>query len=66
MTKITGDYITLQQLLKKEDVISSGGEIKFFLEENDVKVNGEICRLRGKKLRSGDVIVVGKRSFTIE
>lgn len=66
MTKITGEYITLQQLLKKEDVISSGGEVKFFLEENEVKVNGEVCRMRGKKLRPGDVIQVGKKSFTIE
>ena len=40
--KITTPYITLQQLLKIEDIISSGGEAKFYLAENPVLVNGEL------------------------
>lgn len=54
--KLRDDYITLQQLLKACDVISSGGEIKFFLEENNIYVNGERETRRGKKLRSGDIV----------
>ena len=51
-----GEYITLQQLLKACDVVSSGGEAKIFLEETDVYVNGEPENRRGKKIRKGDIV----------
>ena len=56
--KITGDFITLQQLLKLENVISSGGEIKYFLQENEVLVNNERETRRGRKLYPGDIVKV--------
>ena len=56
--KITkGDYITLQDLLKFENLVSSGGEAKAVINDGMVKVNGEIETRRGKKLRAGDVVV---------
>lgn len=56
--KITkGDYITLQDLLKFENLVSSGGEAKAVINDGMVKVNGEIELRRGKKLRAGDVVV---------
>lgn len=64
--KITTDYITLQQLLKIEDVISSGGEAKYFLAENEVFVNDELENRRGRKLYPGDVIKVLGKEFKIE
>lgn len=50
------EYITLQQLLKACDVLESGGQVKSYLAENTVLVNGEPENRRGKKLRSGDVV----------
>ncbi|MCR5705662.1 MAG: S4 domain-containing protein YaaA [Acholeplasmatales bacterium] len=56
--KIKGEFITLQQLLKVESIISSGGEIKYYLQENTVLVNGERETRRGRKLYPGDVVKV--------
>ncbi len=56
--KIKGEYITLQQLLKVLNIISSGGEVKFFLEENVVLVNGERETRRGRKLYPSDKVNV--------
>lgn len=53
---LQGEYITLQQLLKACDVVSSGGEAKIFLEETDIYVNGEPENRRGKKIRKGDIV----------
>ncbi|WP_297238622.1 S4 domain-containing protein YaaA [uncultured Faecalicoccus sp.] len=53
---LKGEYITLQQLLKACDIISSGGEIKDFLYENEVYVNGERENRRGRKLYKNDVV----------
>lgn len=53
---LESEFITLGQFLKRMDVISSGGMAKWFLQENDVYVNGEIDRRRGRKLRVGDLV----------
>ncbi len=60
------EYITLQQILKACDVIQSGGQIKSWLAENEVLVNGEPENRRGKKLRSGDVVEAGGIRIEIE
>lgn len=62
--KIEGDLITLGQFLKEESLVGSGGQEKYFLQDNDVLVNGEICRLRGKKLRPGDHVTVAGTEYT--
>lgn len=51
-------YITLGQLLKEENVISSGGQAKWFLRETDVLVNGEHDDRRGRKLYPSDTVEV--------
>ena len=56
---ITTEYIKLEALLKLANVVSSGGEAKIAIQEGEVTVNGEICTQRGKKLRPGDVAVLG-------
>lgn len=61
--QITTEYITLGQFLKFANVISNGGEAKFFIAENDIFVNGEDMKMRGKKLRSGDQIVINNKLF---
>lgn len=54
--KINTDFITLGQLLKMSNAISSGGMAKWFLEEHVVYVNDEQEQRRGKKLRHNDII----------
>ena len=56
--KIDTEFITLGQLLKMTNAISSGGMAKWFLDEHIVYVNGEEEQRRGKKLRHGDVIKI--------
>ena len=56
---ITTEYIKLEALLKLANVVSSGGEAKIAIQEGKVTVNGETCTQRGKKLRPGDVAVLG-------
>lgn len=56
--KINTDYITLQQLLKMIQVISSGGEAKYFLQEHQVFVNDQLETRRGRKLYPGDQVKI--------
>ncbi|WP_372637621.1 S4 domain-containing protein YaaA [Cohnella sp.] len=63
---ISTEYITLGQFLKLADCIGTGGEVKFFLQEKRVLVNGEPDNRRGRKLRVGDAVEVeGFGSFKI-
>lgn len=63
--KIITDYIELQQLLKKIDLISSGGEAKIFLLNNEIKVDGEYENRRGKKLYPGNLILINGVNYLI-
>jgi ribosome-associated protein len=55
--EIRGDMIRLGQLLKLADVVEGGGEVKDFLAEVPVLVNGEPENRRGRQLHPGDVVV---------
>jgi ribosome-associated protein len=60
------EYITLGQMLKLGDCISTGGHAKFFLQETKVQVNGVDDNRRGRKLYPGDqVMVEGCGSFLV-
>ena len=54
--EITTDYIKLESALKFAALVYSGGEAKTVIAEGLVFVNNEICTMRGKKLRSGDIV----------
>jgi S4 domain protein YaaA len=56
--RIHTDYITLGQLLKKADVVQSGGEVKQLLLTESVRVNQEIEVRRGRKLYPQDLVEV--------
>lgn len=58
--ELTTPYITLGQLLKRMGVIDSGGQAKGFLQEEDVRVNGERESRRGRKLKDGDTIAIAR------
>ena len=63
--EITTEYIKLQDALKFANVVYSGGEAKTVILEEQVKVNGEICTMRGKKLRPGDRVEFAGQQFVI-
>ncbi len=63
--KIEDEFVTLGQFLKLADLISSGGEAKLFLRQNDVSVNGEKEDRRGRKLYLGDRIKVDEKEYEI-
>ncbi len=54
--EINSDFIRLDSLLKLCNAVMTGGHAKIVIQENEVKVNGEICSARGKKIRSGDKV----------
>ena len=65
MIKIDTEYITLQQLMKMTDWISSGGQAKFMVKELDISVNGEFEDRRGRKLYPNDVVVIEDKEYKI-
>lgn len=64
--KITTEFIKLDQLLKFANVVPTGGIAKEMVADGIVKVNGEECLMRGKKLRPGDVVTVEFEDETVE
>ena len=56
--KIHTEYIRLQDLLKFAGAVETGGDAKRIIQEGRVAVNGELCTMRGKKLRPGDRAVI--------
>ena len=52
------EYIKLQDLLKFANLVSTGGEAKERIQAGEVTVNGEVCTMRGKKLRPGDKVTL--------
>lgn len=56
--KIKTEYIKLDSLLKFSGLAESGSFAKMMISDNIVKVNGEVCTARGRKIRSGDTVSV--------
>ena len=64
--KIDTEFIRLDAFLKLNDAVQSGGHAKVVIQGGEVKVNGEICTMRGKKLRQGDRVEFEKTVYTVE
>ena len=62
---INSDYITLGQLLKFLDLVSTGGEAKAYLADHEIKINGEKEDRRGRKLRPGDEVILIEGTFRL-
>ena len=62
---ITTEFIKLQDALKYANVGYSGGEAKQLIQEEQVLVNGEVCTMRGKKLRNGDKFTFKGETYLI-
>ena len=64
---ITTEFIKLDSLLKFANAVATGGEAKQIVQDGLVKVNGETCTMRGKKIRPRDVVEVdGQLELTVE
>ncbi len=55
--KLRGEYITLGQMLKAENLVEDGAEAKAVIQRGDVSVNGETDTRRGRKLHEGDKVL---------
>ena len=53
---ITTEFIKLEALLKLTNLVGTGGEAKMPIQDGQASVNGEVCTMRGKKLRPGDTV----------
>lgn len=53
---IQTDFIRLDAFLKLCDAVQSGGHAKIVIQDGEIKVNGEVCTQRGKKLHIGDKV----------
>lgn len=63
--KIETEYIKLDQFLKYQGIVNTGGEAKSSIQEGSIKVNGNVEFARGKKLRPGDVIEFEDKRYKI-
>ena len=62
---ITTEFIKLQDLLKFANLVESGGMAKECVQGGEVTVNGEVCTMRGKKIRPGDVVALDGQKLTV-
>ena len=62
---ITTEFIKLQDLLKLANLVGTGGEAKIVIQNGDVSVNGEVCTMRGKKIRLGDTVAFDGKELTV-
>ncbi|MDY3031861.1 MAG: RNA-binding S4 domain-containing protein [Clostridia bacterium] len=63
--KISTEFIKLDQLLKFANAAPSGGIAKEMIADGIVSVNGEVCTVRGKKLRPGDEVTIEYEDGTL-
>lgn len=62
---ISTEFVTLGQFLKLANLIQTGGEAKFYLQEHEVKINGEFDNRRGRKLYNEMIVEVENQTFKI-
>ena len=63
--EITTEYIKLDSFLKFSGAADTGGMAKMMIAQGQIQVNGEICTMRGKKLRPGDSVSANGITYTV-
>ena len=64
--KIQEEFIRLDNLMKFSGLCDTGGRAKFLIQNGEVRLNGEVCTMRGKKIRPGDQVEYQGRTVTVE
>ncbi len=64
--RIETEFIRLDALVKLTGMVDTGGQAKAAIQDGLVRVNGEVCLMRGKKLRPGDTAELNGRTFQVE
>ncbi len=64
--QIDTEFIRLDAFLKMNDAVQTGGHAKIVIQDGEVKVNGEICTQRGKKLRPGDSVEFNRTIYNLK
>lgn len=62
---IDTEFIRLDALLKRGGAVDTGGQAKFEIQSGNVQVNGELCTMRGKKMRPGDQAVYNNVCYEV-
>lgn len=62
---IDTEFIKLQDLLKFAGLVETGGQAKILIQDGYVTVNGEICTMRGKKIRNGDIVTLDDETLEV-
>ncbi|GAA0086744.1 S4 domain-containing protein YaaA [Clostridium sp. CTA-7] len=63
--EINTEFIKLDSFLKWCGAASLGSEAKMYILDEMVKVNGEICVQRGKKIRQGDIVEFNGEKYRV-
>jgi ribosome-associated protein len=64
--QIQTEFIKLDAFLKFAALVGTGGEAKIVIADGLVQVNGEVCTMRGKKLRAGDTVTFAEQTLLVE
>ena len=62
---IETEFIKLEAAMKYASAVATGGEAKQLILDGQVEVNGEVCTMRGKKLRPGDTFRFAGQTYRI-
>lgn len=63
--KISTEFIKLDSFLKWCGAVSQGSDAKMYILNEEVKVNGDICTQRGKKIRPGDIVEINDKKYRV-
>lgn len=62
---INEEFIRLDSLMKFAGLCNSGGRAKYLIQNGEVQLNGEVCTMRGKKIRPGDRVEYNGRTVEV-
>ena len=62
---ISTEFIRLDAFLKLANAVQTGGHAKIVIQNGEVSVNGEVCLMRGKKLRPGDIVSYEGKQYEV-
>jgi ribosome-associated protein len=63
--KVNTEIIKLDAFLKWAGIVVNGGEAKIYIQNGEVKLNGNVEVQRGKKLKAGDIVEFEDESYKI-